>query len=524
MRLHQSLTTQIPPTLEMTIAAILDFEKATERFKNKIQTLLQWDEILDWDGKKLQEREQEIRDTALELAGQCIALLLNALSQAPLAHQEANKRTQSSRGFGSQSQGKKQVKVETLGNVEVSIEVGYILNRRLGRGTGRKKQSTKPGQRGKKKGQGFYPFLRWLGMEERVTPLVWSTVASFGMMSSSFAAACSQVQDWGITLSEQRIERLTYCFGRAGIQLTEQWMTQLQEGQLPVGETLRGQRVGLNVDGGRTRLRRTKKGRAKANGRRGYYGDWREPKLFTLYALDDEGNRLNTLKLPITNDGTFGDVEAFIMLLEMYLVKLGVVHAKQVLLLADGALWIWQRIPELLKRLGLSTEKIIELIDFYHAAEKLRTFSELVFSKKKQAKEWFETARSILKHKSIGTLVKEMQKLVDNLTQKRQKEKAQSNLPYFSEQPQRFAYPQVKRMKLPIGSGAIESLIRQVVNLRLKGNGKFWLPENAEIILHGRCQWAAGQWEQFSHRILTSGIAPKLLPIDTFDIASAEVA
>jgi hypothetical protein len=42
-------------------------------------------------------------------------------------------------------------------------------------------------------------------------------------------------------------------------------------------------------------------------------------------------------------------------------------------------------------------------------------------------------------------------------------------------------------MKLPIGSGAVESLIRQVIKLRLKGNGKFWLPENAEIILHGRC-------------------------------------
>ena len=79
-------------------------------------------------------------------------------------------------------------------------------------------------------------------------------------------------------------------------------------------------------------------------------------------------------------------------------------------------------------------------------------------------------------------------------------------------------------MNLPIGSGAIESLIRQVVNLRLKGNGKFWLPENAEIILHGRCQWAAGQWDQFSYRILTSGIAPKLPPIDTFDIVPAEVA
>lgn len=33
----------------------------------------------------------------------------------------------------------------------------------------------------------------------------------------------------------------------------------------------------------------------------------------------------------------------------------------------------------------------------------------------------------------------------------------------------RLKYAQVLQKKLPIGSGAIESLIRQVVNLRMKG-------------------------------------------------------
>ncbi len=39
--------------------------------------------------------------------------------------------------------------------------------------------------------------------------------------------------------------------------------------------------------------------------------------------------------------------------------------------------------------------------------------------------------------------------------------------------------------------------------------GKFWLAEHAEILLHGRCQWAAGQWNQFCQRILTAGLVPK---------------
>ncbi|MCU0571316.1 MAG: ISLre2 family transposase, partial [Oculatellaceae cyanobacterium Prado106] len=49
---------------------------------------------------------------------------------------------------------------------------------------------------------------------------------------------------------------------------------------------------------------------------------------------------------------------------------------------------------------------------------------------------------------------------------------------------------------------------RQVVNLRLKGNGKFWLPHHAEIILHGRCQWAAGPWATFCRSVLTAHLSP----------------
>ncbi len=73
----------------------------------------------------------------------------------------------------------------------------------------------------------------------------------------------------------------------------------------------------------------------------------------------------------------------------------------------------------------------------------------------------------------------------------------------------RLNYPEIIEKKLPIGSGAIESLIRQVVNLRIKGNSKFWLKNNAEIMLHLRCQWIAGSWDAFCNSIFTSFINPK---------------
>ena len=42
--------------------------------------------------------------------------------------------------------------------------------------------------------------------------------------------------------------------------------------------------------------------------------------------------------------------------------------------------------------------------------------------------------------------------------------------------------------------------------IRLKGNGKFWLQHNAEIILHARCQWLSGNWNNFGNSIFTNRI------------------
>ncbi len=190
----------------------------------------------------------------------------------------------------------------------------------------------------------------------------------------------------------------------------------------------------------------------------------------------------------------------------MHLHRLGLQHCAQVLLLADGALWIWKEIPLLLQRLGCPAERLIQLLDFYHATEHLQTFAEVAVAKD-AVKVWVKKACSALKRGHIHALLQKMQVLADAATGKRQAEILKA-LQYFSKQPQRFNYASVAAQKLPIGSGSIESLMRQVVNLRLKGNGKFWLLQHAEIILHGRCQWAAGAWSTFCNSVLTAHLSP----------------
>lgn len=198
-------------------------------------------------------------------------------------------------------------------------------------------------------------------------------------------------------------------------------------------------------------------------------------------------------------------------LLEMHLLRLGINQAKQVLLLADGAEWIWLRIPPLLKRLGCQPESIHELLDFYHAAEHLQSFAKAAFTKPEVAQDWFKQARSVLKRGRVADLIVCMQTLVQHSSGECQKTLS-GQLAYFTtgQQHQRLNYEKVAAIKLPIGSGAIESLIRQVVNLRLKGTGKFWMLEHAEIMLHARCQWAAGTWAwtNFCDSILTACLYP----------------
>jgi hypothetical protein len=57
-------------------------------------------------------------------------------------------------------------------------------------------------------------------------------------------------------------------------------------------------------------------------------------------------------------------------------------------------------------------------------------------------------------------------------------------------------YAQFRRQGIPLGSGAIESAIRRVVNLRLKGCGLLWCEENAEGMMLLRANVLTGRWEE----------------------------
>lgn len=287
--------------MEKKIDATLDLTKSLKDFEVQVTKLLELSNISEWNGQIFKEREQKIRDAAIILAGQCIALFLYNLSQSQEALDTAITQTQGWWHPETQRHGLRKRQILTVGNVLVTIIIPYVVT------------ITEKDSKNKSESQGFYPFLKWLGMEEGLTPLVWSTIAQYGAISGSFEAACTFLIGWGVNISLRRIERLTYQFGKIGVNLRQSKILNLQLGNLPNGNILKGQRVVIAADGGRTKIRINKKGRKKARTNcHGFTGVWVEPKLLTIYVVDEQGKKVKNSDIPITNDGTYNGYKPFL--------------------------------------------------------------------------------------------------------------------------------------------------------------------------------------------------------------------
>lgn len=478
--------------------ATLNITEALNNFSEIVTKALEISDVENWDGNQFLDKEKIIRESALVLAGECICLLLHKLSQSKQVEDTAIIKTKGWWHPSSVRNGKYCRNIKTVGNVSVNLELTYVIERN--RESKKKVNSRK---------QGFFPFLRWLGISEGVTPYLWSNIAKYGTNSSSFEVAKKTLQDWGIKISTRRIESLTYKFGKIGLSLRQSKLFALSQGKLTQNPIFKDQRVVISTDGGRAKIRTNKKGKPHSKTKRhGYIGEWIEPKLLTIYAVDGKGKKIKNIDIPVINDGTFEDYKGFLKILEMYLINLGVNQAKQVLFIADAAEWMWKHIPPLLKRLSCPL-LTYNLLDFYHVAQHLNCFADAAFTEDIERIKWFKKSRRQLKKGDIKNLLQEMNMIIKNATVENLKA-LNTEFRYLlrAYRHRRLNYTQIAAQNLPIGSGAIESLIRQVVNLRMKGNGKFWLRNNAEIMLHSRCQWIAENWNKFSNEILTCFLNP----------------
>ena len=85
----------------------------------------------------------------------------------------------------------------------------------------------------------------------------------------------------------------------------------------------------------------------------------------------------------------------------------------------------------------------------------------------------------------------------------RRGKKMKKAVEYFQKHINHMQYALLDEMKLPVGSGQVESAVRRVINLRFKSNGTFWKGETVEELMHLRAFFKAGRWEELMNRVLT---------------------
>ena len=258
-----------------------------------------------------------------------------------------------------------------------------------------------------------------------------------------------------------------------------------------------GKRVVVSLDGGRVRVRRKKRGPKTKKGRNRFHTDGQAPKLRILYVVGDAGRPAQTWA-PII-DGTLRGPEAVFALLLSYARQIGLNAADTVLFIADGAPWIWQRSQRLIAALGRSPTPVLGLIDCYHAATQLSDAVTLRRWSAPQRPRWLNRPRGLLKRARVDEVITALRALCRGRTAGT----IRTHLNDFLKNRHRFAYTTRGGLGLPRGSGAVESAIRRVINLRIKGASIYWLPESVDAILLRRSFYKSGRWNCLQRMAMT---------------------
>jgi len=337
--------------------------------------------------------------------------------------------------------------------------------------------------------KGLFPAFVLLGIYEHTSPAAAAQMARSACAVASLEEAAAWLRNSaGLDVDIKTLRRVTHRFGqRARAALPGNLHTLQFNGQ--------GRSVVISVDGGRLRVRRDKAGARTRKGRRRYHTDWREPHLLHIYVLNSDG-RLDRSFSPLI-DGTMGDSDALFALLRLYLPLLLELHPARILLIADGAPSIWTRFSALIEQKALAGPwPVVQLIDFYHAVEHLGLFAELCsFWPRARRTRWRNHARQLLRAGKIKDLLKDMETLLARRPRSKAFRRAYH---YFEKNRSRFAYAWARRLRLPIGSGPMESAIRRVINLRLKGPGIFWHEDTAEAMIMIRSYYKAQRWNELT--------------------------
>src|SRR5512135_1997750 len=347
-------------------------------------------------------------------------------------------------------------------------------------------------------GSGLYPELAAYRISEGCSPHVQAEVGRLvGLLP--IAAARAELAHRGLELDEKAVRRIASELGTQMLAARTRDLLRCRAGGLPAGTAFSGKRVAVQIDGGRVRVRTVVK-KSRVGGqrkRRKFRIAWREPKVVILYELDGRG-RMARGSRPVI-DGTLQGPAALIELVAFHLHRLGAATAREVVFVADGAPWIWARLDGVVAQVGLNPLRVVEVLDWCHGVHHVGMALEALKFDKATRLEHYQRLRTLLKKGKSKAMLQELEAMAGGLP---------ADSPVWREirylrkhaEARRVRYDVFRSWRLPMGSGAIESTIRRVINLRLKGNSLYWTEENAEGVFQLRVAVVSGRWDEiFEH-------------------------
>jgi hypothetical protein len=314
----------------------------------------------------------------------------------------------------------------------------------------------------------------------------------------SIELARDELRRQGPALDEKAVHRMARQLGAEVLATRTRDLRRWRDGRLPAGQEMVGQHVVAQTDGGRVRIR-TRVETTKRKGvkhRRKIRVEWREPKLLTLYLSDRKGRMVKGTRPWI--DGTMNGPDHLMELLAFHLHRLGAARAKAVSFVSDGAPWIWNRLDWVIGRAGLDPKRVERVLDCCHAVHHVSLALQALGLTELERTATYRTLRHQLRAGRSGEVVATLRRMA-------QAQPLDSGvwaeIEYLDKHEAHLRYDWFRYRGCPLGSGAIESAIRRVINLRLKGNGIYWREENAEGILVLRAAAVTGRWEETMERV-----------------------
>ena len=157
---------------------------------------------------------------------------------------------------------------------------------------------------------------------------------------------------------------------------------------------------------------------------------------------------------------------------------------KQLIFISDGALWIKNWIED-------AFPGAISILDFYHAKEHLYQFIEVTFKDKSASKDWGEYQCDLLLESRLEEVIKNIEIVINP----ENKKIGESLIGYYKSNKERMDYKKYKQIgTCIIGSGAIESAHRTLIQNRMKLSGQRWSLSGAQNMLNMKTVYMNERW------------------------------